>query len=144
MRFADAYAEGRAEIGRVIGRVLAPEGRGLLHFIGRNRPMPFSAFVERHVFPGAHASALGEIAPVLEPANLSVRDVENLRPHYARTLAHWLARFEAHRDTIARRFGEAFARRWRLSLAGSIAGFRTGWLQLFQVLFADGCSRRVP
>jgi cyclopropane-fatty-acyl-phospholipid synthase len=34
-------------------------------------------------------------------------------------------------------------RTWRLYLAGSIASFRTGWLQLFQVLFARGCTNRI-
>jgi cyclopropane-fatty-acyl-phospholipid synthase len=81
---------------------------------------------------------------LLEPADLSVLDVENLRLHYARTLEHWLARFEAHRDSVAARFGERFVRMWRLYLAGSIAGFRTGTLQLFQVLFARGHSNAIP
>lgn len=80
---------------------------------------------------------------LLEPADLSVLDVENLRLHYARTLEHWLGRFEGHRDEIARRFDERFVRMWRLYLAGSIASFRAGTLQLFQVLFARGTSNDV-
>jgi len=35
-------------------------------------------------------------------------------------------------------------RTWRLYLAGSIAAFRTGALQLFQVVFARGRSNAVP
>ena len=133
-----------ADLGRVIDRTLGADGRGLLHFIGRNRPIEFSPWVQRRIFPGAYPPTLAEAAAVLEPANLSVLDVENLRLHYARTLEHWLARFESRQDEVARRFDERFVRTWRLYLAGSIAAFRTGSLQLFQVLFARGCSNAVP
>lgn len=132
------------DLARVIDRSLASDGRGLLHFIGRNRPLEFSPFVQRHIFPGAYAPTLRETAEVLEPAQLSVLDVENLRLHYARTLEHWLARFESHRDQVAREFDERFVRIWRLYLAGSVASFRTGSLQLFQVLFARERSNAVP
>lgn len=127
-----------ADLGRVIDRTLAGDGRGLLHFIGRSQPREFSPWVERRIFPGAHPPTLREVSAVLEPADLAILDVENLRPHYARTLEHWLTRFETHHDEVARRFDERFVRTWRLYLAGSIAAFRTGSLQLFQVLFARG------
>src|SRR4029450_2751762 len=39
---------------------------------------------------------------VLQPHTFSVLDVENLRLHYARTLALWLERFEDQAETIAR------------------------------------------
>ena len=132
------------DLGRLIDRTLASHGRGLLHSIGRNRPIEFGPFVARRIFPGAHPPTLREMVGLLEPANLSVLDVENLRLHYARTLEHWLTRFEAHREEIAARFGEPFVRTWRLYLAGSVAAFRAGTLQLFQVLFARGRSNDVP
>jgi cyclopropane-fatty-acyl-phospholipid synthase len=72
---------------------------------------------------------------IFEPNGLSVLDVENLRLHYAKTLEHWLARFESHRDTIERMFDAKFVRAWRLYLAGSLAAFTTASLQLFQVVF---------
>jgi len=132
------------DLARVMDRTLASHGRGLLHSIGRNRPREFSLFVQRRIFPGAYPPALREIIALLEPADFSVLDVENLRLHYDRTLQHWLARFESHRDEVARRLGEPFVRTWRLYLAGSIAAFRTGALQLFQVVFARGRSNAVP
>jgi len=132
------------DLARVIDRTLAPHGRGLLHSIGRNRPLEFSPFVQRRIFPGAYPPTLREMVALLEPVDFSVLDVENLRLHYAHTLEHWLARFEAHRDEVARRFSERFVRIWRLYLAGSIAAFRAGSLQLFQVVFARGRSNAVP
>jgi cyclopropane-fatty-acyl-phospholipid synthase len=128
---------------RVMDRTLAPHGRGLLHSIGRNRLIEFGPFVARRIFPGAYPPTLREMVGLLEPADFSVLDVENLRLHYARTLENWLGRFEDHRDEVARRFDERFVRMWRLYLAGSIASFRAGLLQLFQVLFARGTSNHI-
>ena len=72
---------------------------------------------------------------VLVPAHMSVVDVENLRLHYARTLAHWRERFAAAHDHVRVTFGEEFRRAWELYLAGSEAAFTCGWMQLFQVVF---------
>ena len=69
-------------------------------------------------------------------------DVENLRLHYARTLRHWLALFESNVDRVRGMFDEKFVRMWRLYLAGSVAAFTTGTLQLFQVLFATRREQR--
>jgi cyclopropane-fatty-acyl-phospholipid synthase len=126
------------ELGRVIARSLDPaRGRGLLHFIGRDRPRPLNAWIRRRIFPGAYPPALAEVdRDVLGPERLAVVDVENLRSHYALTLRHWRERYE--RAAADGRVGrdERFRRAWRLYLAGSEASFRTGSLQLFQVVFA--------
>jgi cyclopropane-fatty-acyl-phospholipid synthase len=106
--------------------------------------MPFDPWIERNIFPGAYPPTLREVAALLEPFDLAILDVENLRLHYARTLEHWLARFESHAGEVERRFGAEFVRMWRLYLAGSVAAFRSGSLQLFQVLFARAATNEVP
>jgi cyclopropane-fatty-acyl-phospholipid synthase len=112
-------------------------GRGLLHFIGRDTPRPLNAWVRRRIFPGAYPPTLAEVATrILEPSGMSVVDVENLRLHYARTLEHWSKRFAAAKDEVRATYGDAFDRAWELYLAGSQAAFATGWVQLFQVVFA--------
>jgi cyclopropane-fatty-acyl-phospholipid synthase len=132
-------------LGEVIDRSLARGGRGLLHFIGRNRPIPLNAWIRKRIFPGAYPPTLGEVfAHVLEPRNLSVLDVENLRLHYARTLELWSERFEAAAGEVATMFDDNFVRAWRLYLAGSQAAFATGFMQLFQVVFARGESNAIP
>jgi cyclopropane-fatty-acyl-phospholipid synthase len=73
-----------------------------------------------------------------------VLDVENLRRHYARTLAAWRERFESAAPRVASELGVEFARRWRLYLAQAEAGFRSGNLQLFQVVFARAQHDGVP
>jgi cyclopropane-fatty-acyl-phospholipid synthase len=73
---------------------------------------------------------------VLEPAGMSVVDVENLRLHYARTLSCWSERFAAARSGVRSQYGDEFTRAWELYLAGSRAAFASGWMQLFQIVFA--------
>ena len=134
------------ELGRVIARSLdRARGRGLLHFIGRDHPRPLNPWIRRRIFPGAYPPALTEVgAGVLEPAGLSVIDVENLRGHYALTLRHWRQRYDRAAAEGRVGFDERFRRTWRLYLAGSEAAFRTGSLQLFQVVFAPGGSSAAP
>jgi cyclopropane-fatty-acyl-phospholipid synthase len=128
----------------VVHSSIGKYGRGLLHFIGRNHPQPLSAWIRKRIFPGAYAPVVREVIQELEPYDFSLLDVENLRPHYARTLECWLDAFERSYEVVSGRFGHEFARMWRLYLAGSIAAFRTGWLQLFQVVFAGQKCNSVP
>ena len=123
------------ELGSVVDRCLTEDGRALVHTIGRNRPRLMNAWIEKRIFPGAYPPTLKEMMDILEPHRFSVLDVENLRLHYAQTLAHWLVRYDAAHDQVQSQFGEDFARAWRLYLAGSQAAFLAGGLQLFQVLF---------
>lgn len=125
-----------AELGEVIHRAVGDNGRGLLHFIGRSYKGEFSRWIRKRIFPGAYAPTLSEVMNVLQPRHYSVLDVENLRLHYARTLEQWLERFEKASPRVTEVYGPWFQRAWRLYLAGSVAAFRTGTLQLFQVTFA--------
>jgi cyclopropane-fatty-acyl-phospholipid synthase len=136
--------ENYPELGRVAHRALGDNGRGLIHTIGRNRPALLHPWIERRIFPGARPPALSEMMRIFEPWDFSVLDVENLRLHYAQTLRHWLELYEAQAGRILGMFDEKFLRMWRLYLAGSVAGFTTGTLQLFQVLFAPGVNNDVP
>lgn len=134
------------DLGAVMHRVLHPDhGRGLLHFIGRNAPLALSAWIDKHIFPGAYPPSLSEVLPeAIEAHRLSVTDVENLRLHYAATLRHWLARFEDHAAVVEGMFDEAFVRTWRLYLAGSEAAFLAGDMQLFQVTFTRPLDNNQP
>lgn len=136
--------ENFSALGRVICRVLVPTGRGLIHTIGQNTAEPLSRWIERRIFPGAQPPTLQQMMNLFEPHNLAVHDVENLRPHYAETLAHWLARFETVAGAVGRTFGEQFVRMWRIYLAASHCAFRVGSLQLYQVLFAPIGSETLP
>ena len=131
-------------LGETIKRCLKPDGIGLVHSIGRSHPQKPDAWIVKHIFPGGHMPSLSEMMRVFEPQKLMVLDVENLRPHYARTCALWLRNFESVADEVAARYGEEFVRMWRLYLAGSSAGFQSGTLQLYQILFAPHGNNTVP
>jgi len=131
-------------LGAVIDGCLKPEGRGLIHSIGRNRPAPMNAWIERRVFPGAYPPSLMEMTAIFEPNHLSVLDVENLRLHYSLTLQHWLQRYEQHSDEVEKMLDDSFVKTWRLYLAGSIAAFNVGELQLFQVVFSRDVNNQLP
>ncbi len=132
------------DLGAAIDRCLHDDGRGLIHSIGRNHPAPMNTWIERHIFPGARPPALREMMHIFEPWEFSVLDVENLRLHYAKTLEHWLERYERHVPQVRDMFDARFVRAWRLYLAGSIAAFTTGALQLFQVVFARPRNNDIP
>ncbi len=127
--------ENYATLGAVMNRVLGPEGRGLIHSIGQDRGEPLGPWIQKYIFPGAYPPTLAEMMDLFRDSGFSVEDVENLRLHYARTLSHWIERFEANVDRIREMFDERFVRTWRFYLNGSLANFRAGSLQLYQVLF---------
>lgn len=132
------------ELGAVIDRTLKDNGRGLIHTIGVNYPRPMDAWTERHIFPGANPPSLAQMMQIFEPCNFSVLDVENLRLHYAKTLQHWLQRYEDNAERVMEMFDAAFVRSWRLYLAGSLMTFKTGGMQLFQVSFARAEQNDIP
>ncbi|HEX3836623.1 MAG TPA: cyclopropane-fatty-acyl-phospholipid synthase family protein [Steroidobacteraceae bacterium] len=136
--------ENYRQLGKVAKGVLGDNGRGLIHSIGRNYPAQLHPWIEQRIFPGACPPSLAEMTQIFEPWDLSVLDVENLRLHYARTLSDWLGLFENNVDRVRGMFDEKFVRMWRLYLAGSVAAFTTGTLQLFQVLFATSQNNNVP
>jgi cyclopropane-fatty-acyl-phospholipid synthase len=132
------------ELGTVINRVLKDNGRGLIHSIGLNFPRPMDAWTERHIFPGACPPSLGQMMDIFEPFDFSVLDVENLRLHYAKTLEHWLQRYESNVERVTEMFDTEFVRAWRLYLAGSHTAFKMGGMQLFQVTFARADNNQIP
>ena len=128
-------AENYKDLADVIQRSIGASGRGLFHFIGKSQVGAYSRWMRKRIFPGAYIPALRQALEMFERWNYSVLDVENLRLHYAKTLEHWLDRFEKSQQQVVSMYDSKFLRAWRLYLAGSQAAFRCGALQLFQVVF---------
>jgi cyclopropane-fatty-acyl-phospholipid synthase len=122
-------------LGSVINNCLNDKGHGLIHSIGRNKPGLLNAWIEARIFPGACPPSLGQMMQIFEPYSLSILDIENLRLHYAKTLEHWIKRFDTKREVIQKMYDKSFVRSWNLYLMGSKAAFTSGTMQLFQVLF---------
>jgi len=115
---------------------LKPHGRLLNHCITRpdNRATQTGAFIDRYVFPDGELTGSGKIITEMQDAGLEVQHEENLRIHYAMTLAGWCRNLEANWDEAVAEVGEGTARVWGLYMAGSRMGFERNEIQLHQVL----------
>ena len=117
--------------------LLRPGGVFLNHGIGRagDRPTPTElTFTDVYVFPDGELSTVSTMLGYAEEAGFEVRDVENLREHYALTLRHWLRRLEARSEEAQRMVGETKYRIWRVYIAGSAHHFKTGRIDVYQTL----------
>ena len=92
------------------------------------------SFIEQYVFPDGDIPPLPIMLGAAESSGFEIRDVENLREHYALTLHHWLRRLEAHHDEALRFVDEATYRVWRVYIGGSAHGFRSGNIAVYQTL----------
>jgi cyclopropane-fatty-acyl-phospholipid synthase len=121
---------------RGIRERLRDGGLLLNHCITRpdNKIRPTGAFIDRYVFPDGELTGSGTIIAAAQDAGLEVRHEEDLREHYALTLAQWCRNLETHWDACVAEVGEATARVWGLYMAGSRLGFEGNDVQLHQVL----------
>lgn len=119
-------------------RLLRRGGVFLNHGIAVNAGQPFPrgpSFVDRYVFPDGELLPISATIETAERCGFDLRDLENLREHYARTLDHWVRRLEARHEEARSVASEALYRIWRLYMAGSAYNFRLGRLNLFQTIF---------
>ena len=127
-------------------RLLVPGGLFLLSGITASATMQRegASFIDHYVFPDGDLVPLHTMIAEAESCGLEVRDVENLREHYALTLDHWVHRLDEHADQARRATDELTYRTWKLYMAGSARGFRTGRVNLHQILLSKpdrgGCN----
>ncbi|MGH3745988.1 MAG: class I SAM-dependent methyltransferase, partial [Micromonosporaceae bacterium] len=91
-------------------------------------------FINRYVFPDGELVGVGHLISLMHDTGFDVRHEENLREHYAKTLAGWCANLQEHWNQAVAEVGEQTARVWRLYMAASQLGFERNWIQLHQVL----------
>ncbi len=131
-------------------RLLKPGSLFLNHGISlgeRNaRSWKSSGFMGSFIFPDGELESVSDSLHFAERAGFEVRDVENLREHYARTLQHWVRNLENNREQAVGAAGQQSYRAWRLYMAGSAQGFRTGRIGVYQALLAkpDGGAVSLP
>ena len=125
---------------RKIQQLLTENGVVMNHGITstdtRNREVPHGAgeFIQRYVFPHGELAHLGTVVQAMQEGGLEVRDVENLRRHYARTCALWAENFENRSEQIRRLTDARHFRIWRVYLAGCAHAFAHDWISLYQVV----------
>lgn len=107
-----------------VSHCLKPDGVALLHSIGRFAgPGATNKWIAKYIFPGGYSPALSEALAPLEKSGLVTTDIEILRLHYAKTIAHWRRRFAANRDAIVALFDERFCRMFEFYLSCSELSF---------------------
>ncbi len=125
---------------------LRPGGRLLNHCITRNhnKRQETGAFIDRYVFPDGELIGAGRIIAAAQDSGLEVQHAENLRMHYARTLADWNRNLAEHWDECVAEVGQGTARVWGIYMAGSRVAFERDEIELHHVLatrnHADGRS----
>jgi len=127
-----------------LARLLKPGGLVLNHGItaaGLHNSQLGSGmgeFIEKYIFPGGELTHVSRVMEATALGGLEVLDVENLRPHYARTLWAWSDALEAHLSEAAQVLkgenGARALRAYRLYLAGCATGFEHNWIALHQIL----------
>lgn len=131
-------------------RLLAPHGQMLLQGIimpeHRYRPYLGSAdFIQRYVFPGSALTSIGAMARAIGNAtDFNMTHIEDLSPHYARTLQRWRAQFMNRIDDVRALGGydTRFIRLWDYYLAYCEAGFSERLTGVVQVLLSKSSCRR--
>jgi cyclopropane-fatty-acyl-phospholipid synthase len=128
---------------QTLDRLVSPGGRVAIQAI----TMPHDrmlvsrntyTWIQKYIFPGGLIPSVEAIVGITErDTRLRTVGMLSLRPHYAETLRLWRERFLQRRDAVlALGFDDVFQRMWELCLAYSEAGFRSGYLDVYQWTFA--------
>ncbi len=119
-------------------RVLKPGGLMLNHGIAHDQEgwgqELSSRFINRFVFPDGELDTISRVQCVVERCGFEINDLENLRPHYALTLRHWVQRLENGHEQALRHVSESTWRIWRMFMAASALEFESGQLGVYQIL----------
>ena len=92
-------------------------------------------FIQRYIFPGGMLPTLTRFRASVEHSGLRTVCVDLFGEDYARTLSEWHRRFsKAEREVGRTGFDERFRRMWKYYLSYCEAGFRSGRIDLAQVL----------
>jgi len=103
-------------------------------------------FIKRYIFPGScipSVTAMGNA--VAKATDLRLVHLEDITPHYARTLKNWRERFFDNIEQVrALGYSETFIRMWEFYLCYCEAGFQERYLGDVQMLFAKPLWRGEP
>jgi cyclopropane-fatty-acyl-phospholipid synthase len=125
---------------RRVNELLTPDGVVMNHGITTtdidNRSTPYGGgeFIDKYVFPHGELAHLSTVIKTMQQGGLEVRDVENLRRHYARTCAAWSDNYENNAEKIKALTDDKRFRIWRVYLAGCAYAFSHDWISLYQIV----------
>lgn len=123
-----------------VNQLLAPDGVAMNHGITttdvNNGSTPYGGgqFIDEYVFPDGELAHLATVVRAMQEGGLEVRDVENLRKHYARTCAIWTENFESNAEHIRTLTDAKRFRIWHVYLAGCAYAFAHDRISLYQIV----------
>jgi cyclopropane-fatty-acyl-phospholipid synthase len=110
-------------------------GRLLNHCITRSKSglaARTGAFIDRYIFPDGELSAPSRVVQAMHDGGFEIRNSENLREHYARTLTLWTENLQANWDQAVSEVGVSRARLWNLYMTLSRIGFELNGIEVHQ------------
>jgi len=131
--------------------LLAPHGAMLLQAITIQDQLYAEArrsvdYIQRFIFPGSFIPSIAALtASICRATDLKLFHLEDIGPHYARTLALWRRNFFQHLDEV-RRLGypDRFVRMWEYYLCYCEGGFAERQLGDVQMLLTKPACRLPP
>ena len=100
------------------------------------RVMGLGKFSQSYIFPDGELVTVSDANLIAEAAGFELRDVENLREHYALTIRNWVKNLEANKPAILGVTDEVTYRTWVLYLSSSVHGFESGSISVNQSLLS--------
>lgn len=117
-------------------RLARPGALALHHGICRQHSDEESpnTFITHYVFPDGELHRAARVIAGLERSGQELRDVENLREHYALTLRHWVQNLADNQEAAIAEVGAERERIWRLYMTASFLAFERGDIGVNQIL----------
>ncbi|HWG77970.1 MAG TPA: cyclopropane-fatty-acyl-phospholipid synthase family protein [Steroidobacteraceae bacterium] len=132
-------------------QLLAPHGAMLLQAITLQDQLYAEAiasvdYIQRFIFPGSFIPSVSALLEAVRDAtDLKLFHLEDIGPHYARTLALWRRNFFEHLDEVHRLgYPQSFVRLWEFYLCYCEGGFAERQLGDVQMLLTKPACRRAP
>jgi len=124
-----------------IEKILKEGGIGVISYSSFLRHRMTSFLTLKYIWPGGHIPSTPKELFTLGEEGLMLIELENLWPHYQRTVEEWRDRFKKYwkkiQKTDPKTFTEKFRRRWTLYLEGVVTAFETH-LDLSHIVFVKG------
>lgn len=127
-----------------INQLLNDKGISLVHSITNIDEGGTNSWMNKYIFPGGYVPSIYELIEYISDERFLLLDVESLRLHYVKTLQCWAQNFENAIDEIKKTKNEKFIRMWRMYLNSCAASFKSGNINIHQILFSKGVNNYIP
>ena len=92
----------------------------------------FMKFIITEIFPGGRLPSIEKVQDHSSKAGFTLTRRQSLQPHYVKTLEHWAAALEAHKQEAIEIQSEEVYERYMHYLTGCAKGFQVGYIDVNQ------------